>query len=218
MRIRILIPLWKRPEVTEFCFQGVKRLQRESKHEIKVSCVISEVGFIPMCEEYGFEWMMTENFPVGRKINKGIASTLKYEYDYLMVMNSDNEIETELIDKYYDPFFESLNPFFGISKVTYVKWGTAEAVDFEYNYTVLGIGKCIRRDVIKGDLYRNDLNKCLDDTMMDTLISRKIFPTFVKYDGQLAKDFKSEVNIWPWERFKDRGTKTCYKQRSDAVS
>lgn len=211
MKIRILIPLWKRPEVTRFCFEGIKTLQRESKHEIGITCVLSEPEFIEMCGEFGFNWTFSENLPLGQKMNNGVKWTLKFKFDYLMIMNSDDVIRTELIDKYYDPFFESLNPYFGIDKVTYVNWSTKEAREFQYEFSVLGIGKCIRRDVVeKGDLYDPKLNKGLDDHMMDRMIGLGFYPTFVKYDGQLAMDFKSEVNIWPWDKFKDRGKKVEY--------
>jgi hypothetical protein len=216
VRIRILIPLWKRPEVTEFCFEGVKRLQAESKHEIEVSCVLSEPEFIEMCDRFKFNWVFAENLPLGNKMNQGIKSTLKFKYDYLMVMNSDNVIKTELIDEVYEPFFESLNPYFGIDKVTYVNWKTKEAREFAYEFSVLGIGKCLRRDVVEkafkalNEVYRTELNKCLDDTMIDNMTKISVYPTFVKYKGQLAMDFKSEVNIWPWERFKNKGVKVDY--------
>lgn len=213
MKIRVVIPLWKRPEVTRFCFDGMERLISESKHEIAVSCVLSEREFIPLCEEYGFDWVFEENEPVGNKINTGIRSTLGYAYDYLMMMNSDDVVKAELIDKYYEPFFESLNPYFGVDKVTYVNWYTKEAREYSYEYSVLGIAKMIRRDVVeslKGNLYPEKLSKGLDDHFMDRMIHNKIYPTIVKYEGQLAMDFKSEVNIWPWEKFKDKGKKVCY--------
>lgn len=208
MRIRILIPLWKRPEVTEFCFEGVKRLQAESKHDIEVSCVLSEPEFIEMCDRFKFNWVFSENLPLGNKMNQGIKSTLKFKYDYLMVMNSDNVIKTELIDEVYTPFFESLNPYFGIDKVTYVNWKTKEAREVKYDFTVLGIGKMLHRTVIdkmKGELYPPLLNRCLDHTMMDRLMTAKVLPTIVQYYGQLAMDFKSETNIHPWEKFKHTG-------------
>jgi hypothetical protein len=63
---------------------------------------------------------------------------------------------------------------------------------------------------MKGELYRHELNKCLDDTMMDNLMRIKVFPRMVRYEGMLAMDFKSDVNIWPWEKFKDRGKPVCY--------
>lgn len=199
----------------------MKELIDKSKHDIKVSCVLSEPEFIPMCNEFGFNWCFELNEPVGRKINTGIKSTLKYKYDYLMMMNSDDVVDVDLIDKYYDPFFESQNQFFGIDKVTYVNFYTNEAREFEYEYTVLGIAKCIHRravDTMKGDLYRPEFNRGLDDSMMDRLINEGIYPSFVKYEGQLAMDFKSDVNIWPWEKFKDQGKKVCYKGKSDAAN
>ena len=208
MKIRAVIPLWRRPEVTRFCFDGMLRLIAESKHEIDVTCVLSEPEFTFMCDEYGFEWVFEENIPVGNKINTGIRSTLRHKYDYLMMMNSDDIVKTELIDKYYDPFFESLNPYFGVDKVTYVNFDTKEAREVKYDFSVLGIGKMVHRDVVikfGGNLYNRDLNKGLDDHMMDRMISGKISPTFVQYEGMLAMDFKSETNIWPWEKFKNKG-------------
>jgi hypothetical protein len=66
----------------------------------------------------------------------------------------------------------------------------------------------IRRDAVesmRGNLYRPELNKCLDHTMMDVMIAHKFYPEIVKYEGELAMDFKSEVNIHPWEKFQNMG-------------
>lgn len=209
MKIQVVIPLWKRPEVTKFCFDELKKLIAETKHELRVLCVISESEYIPVCDSYGFNWVYADNNPLGKKINKGIKRALESkDWEYLMMMNSDDVIKAELIDKYYDPFFEKKEKFFGISRVTYVKFGTTEARDFDYDYSVLGIGKCIRRDVVEemdGGLYEPSINKCLDDTMMSRLIKKKVFPRMVRYEGMLAMDFKSETNIWPWEHFKNKG-------------
>jgi hypothetical protein len=213
LKIQIVIPLWKRPNVTQYCFDGLLKLIDESKHELKVLCVISELEYIPICESYGFEYVFSDNFPVGSKINNGIKAALNSEWDYLMMMNSDNVIRVELLDKYYDSFFESGEKFFGIDRVTYVNFGTTDAREVTYDYTILGIGKCIRRDVaeqLSGNLYRPELNKCLDNTMLDNLLRIKVFPRMVKYEGQLAMDFKSEVNIWPWEHFQNKGKAVCF--------
>lgn len=217
MKIQIVIPLWKRPEVTKFCFDELKKLLAESKHQLNVFCVISEPEYIDICESYGFNWVAAPNNPVGSKINKGIKRALQlFEFDYLMMMNSDSVIKSELIDKVYQPFFDNNEKFFGINKVTYVNFYTKEAREINYEYSVLGIGKCIRRDVVElafnqvGELYRTELSKSLDDTMMDNLMKIKVFPRMVRYEGMLAMDFKSEVNIHPWEKFKNRGKAVCY--------
>jgi hypothetical protein len=221
LKIRAVIPLWKRPEVTKFCFDGMLELIASSKHEIEVSCVLSEPEFIPLCEEYGFNWIFEDNDPLGKKINTGIKSTLKFKYDYLMMMNSDDVVKTELIDKWYEPFFESLNPYFGVKKVTFVNFYTHEAKEYTYEFSVLGIGKMVHRsvvDLLKGELYPWKLNKGLDDHMMDRMISCKISPTFVDYEGMLAMDFKSEVNIWTWEHFAHKGKTVCYKPKLEEAN
>lgn len=219
MKIHIVIPLWKRPKVTRFCFAGLQKLIRECEHEIKVTCVASELYYRRLCKAYGFDYIFHANDPLGGKINAGIKYALKSEFDYLMMMNSDDIIDADLINKNYKPFFEKEVPFFGIDKVTYVKFGTTEAREFSYGFSVLGIGKMIRRDVVErsfkslGELYRTELNKCLDDTMLDNLMKIKVFPQIVKYEGQLAWDFKSETNIWPWDKFKNKGKEVCYNPR-----
>ena len=213
MKIQVVIPLWKRPEVTKFCFDKLLQLIGESKHEIRVLCVISESEYIPVCDEFGFNWIYADNNPLGDKINKGIRRALEFKWDYLMMMNSDDVIKAKLIDEYYQPFFDKQEKFFGINTVTYVKFGTSEARVVNYGYSILGIGKCIRRDVVeqmKGNLYPPNLNRCLDDNMMDRMISVKAFPRTVAYEGQLAMDFKSEVNIWPWEKFEGKGKEVEY--------
>lgn len=214
MRIQVVIPLWKRPEVTKFCFDNLKKLIAETKHEIRVLCIISESEYIKVCDDYNFNWIYADNNPLGAKINKGLKRALEFKgWDYLMMMNSDDVIKAELLDKWYQPFFEKQEKFFGINRVTYVNFYTHEARDFTYEYSVLGIGKCIRRDIVEqmnGQLYEADKNKCLDDTMLDRMLKIKAFPRMVQYEGQLAMDFKSETNIWPWEHFKDKGKVVQY--------
>jgi glycosyltransferase involved in cell wall biosynthesis len=215
LKIAVVIPLWKRPEVTKFCFDKLIEMISKSKHEIKVTCAISEEIYESVCDKYGFDWVQVENFPLGHKINTGIKKALESEFDYLMMMNSDDVIDVRLIDEVYEPFFDK--PYFGINKVTYVNFHTKEARDFTYGITCLGIAKMLRRDIVEkafkrpGYLYKPELNRCLDDTMMDNLIrTQNVFPVLVKYEGQMAWDFKSETNIWSWDHFKNKGKAVCY--------
>jgi len=212
LKIRIVIPTWKREAVTRFCFDELVKMIPKSKHEIKVTCAISEDSYRDICDEYGFEYVFVENDPLGKKINAGIKKALESEWDYLMMMNSDDVIDVSLLDEDYDQHLGKA--LFGVNRVTYVNFLTKEARDFTYSFSCLGIAKMIRRDVVekaKGNLYRPELNRCLDDTMMDNLIhSQNILPVLVQYEGQKAWDFKSEVNIWSWDHFKNRGKEVCY--------
>lgn len=218
MRIRVLIPCWKRYDIAKFCFDNLKKLQTESEHTIDVLCVISEDEFIPICEYYNFDWTFYKNDPLGEKINHGLKESLNYQYDYLMVMNSDSVIDVKLFDYYKDHFGKS--DYFGVDTVYYLDSESGECRKVVYNFTILGVGKCISRKAIeklKGKLYRPELNKALDNTMMDVMINTGFYPTIVKYEGQLVFDVKSEVNIWPFEHFKNKGEKVeselCYSRK-----
>lgn len=221
MKIKIVIPVWRRPEITKFCFGKLKELIREvEEHELSVLCVISEDSYKEICEEFGFEYLMYPNDPLGKKLNAGCLYALSSEPDYIMTMNSDSVVKKELFD-YYRPYFERRDKYFGVDRVTFVDSVSNEARDYTYEFTILGVAKCMRSDVVEecfrilGYLYLPDQNRGLDNKMMDNLIHIKAWPQMVKYPGQLVFDVKSEVNIWPFEHFQNKGTKVeselCYK-------
>lgn len=200
--------------MTRFCFDELIKMMADSKYEYSVLCVISESSYIPICDSYGFNWVYAENDPLGAKINTGISRALEFtDWDYIMMMNSDNVIRHELIDDCYQQCFDERAKFFGVSKVTYVNFYTREAREIEYGQSVIGVAKFLRRDVVEalgGALYRPHLNKCLDDTMLDNVVAIGVGPRIVRYDGMLAMDFKSETNIWPWEEFSSKGKEVAY--------
>ncbi len=176
----------------------------EIEHEVNVLCVISEPEYIKICESYGFNWVAQKNEPVGSKINFGIKYALRYyKFDYLMMMNSDSVIKSELFN-IYKPLIESEHKFFGVNKVTFVNFYNDEAKDFVYEFSIIGPAKMIHRNLVeqmKGELYPN-LNRCLDDGMMQNVFNvTKVGGKIVKYEGQLVYDIKSDVNIHPYEKF-----------------
>lgn len=205
MKIQIIIPLWKRPEVTHFCFEQLVETIKAIPHDVSVLCVISEPEYIDMCEYFGLNYYAYKNDNVGEKINAGIKYALQnYKFDYLMMMNSDSVVKPELFDV-YKPYIDSRELFFGVNRVTFVNFYTDEAVDFTYEFSIIGPGKMIHRSVaerMKGNCYKH-LNRCLDDTLMDNLLKNGVGGRIVEYPGQLVYDIKSDVNIHPWDKFKN---------------
>lgn len=203
MKLRCIIPIWKRPEVTLMCLKEMKRLQSQSKHEIAVTCIISEPEWIDVCNKLGFDYFPYKNDPLGEKLNAGIQSVMDEEFDYLMVMNSDSMVSVKLIDDVYD----YTKPYFGINRIHFANYYTGEVKEFEYEFfTVLGVAKMIRKDVIEqaGVIYDSFRNKGLDDSTIDNLSRIGVYPHAVKYEGALAVDIKSDVNIWSWEHFEQK--------------
>jgi hypothetical protein len=206
----------------------------ETKHQIDVLCVLSEPEYIEVCHEFGFRWIFAQNDPLGDKINAGVKKALSYNPDYIMIMNSDSVVKAELLDVWYQPYFDNKDEFFGVDTVTYIDSKTNQAKEVFYDFTILGVAKMMRADTVNrcfkktGELYRAHVNKGLDHTMMDNLMriesmdhpGKRVSPKMVKYKGQLVFDIKSEVNIWPFEHFDKKGkkveTELCYKVKSDA--
>lgn len=206
MKIQIVIPLWKRPEVTRFCFEQLQETIKAIPYDVNVLCVISEPEYSSMCDEFGFNYVFFSNHNVGEKINAGIRYAKNhYTWDYLMMMNSDSVVKPELF-KTYKPLIESSEKFFGVNRVTFVNFYTDEAVDFTYEFSIIGPAKMIHRSIVDqmgGNCYKH-LNRCLDDTLMDNILRVcKVGGKIVDYKGQLVYDIKSDVNIHPWEKFKN---------------
>jgi hypothetical protein len=213
MTIQVVIPIWKRPEVTKLCFDYLQSMiTMLPQHKFKVLCVISEPEYVEVCDAYGFEVVAFKNDPLGEKINSGIKHALEGHWDYLMTMNSDSVVNPKLFFDYYDELFGKVD-FFGVSRVTYVNYYTDEAVDFEYHFSLLGVARCMSRALVErffaelGCVYEPFRNKGLDDSVLSNSRKLNVKPTFVNYAGQLVYDIKSDVNIHPWEKFADKGVK-----------
>jgi hypothetical protein len=213
MKIQIVIPLYRRHDVTRVCFDYLQSLiTLVPQHEFSVLCVSDEIEYYELCRSYGFEHIAYKNDPLGEKINFAIKWALeRNEWDYLMTMNSDSVINPKLFFDYYDELF-GVGEFFGVSRVTYVNFYTDEAVDFEYHFSILGVARCMSRDLVKrfdeiGGMYESSRNKGLDDSVLFNSRKLNVKPTFVQYEGQLVYDLKSDVNIHPWEKFADKGLK-----------
>jgi hypothetical protein len=206
LKLQIVIPLWKRPEVTRFCFEQLQETIKAIPYDVNVLCVISEPEYGLMCDSFGFNFIHYKNDTVGEKINAGIKYALQnYQWDYIMMMNSDSVVKPELFEV-YKPLMEAKEKFFGVNRVTFVNFYTDEAVDFTYEFSLIGPAKMIHRSVVQemgGNCYKH-LNRCLDDTLMDNILKTcKIGGKIVNYEGQLVYDIKSNVNIHPWEKFKN---------------
>lgn len=140
--IQVFIPVWKRPEITRICFEGLKKHMK--KMEMRVFCVISEFWAVDMCNEFGFEYLLTDNFPLGKKLNKGLAKVIENDFDYLMTSGSDNLYSEKLFEIYKD--YYGKYDLFGLDKCYFVEGKKAKLVD--YQLTIIGAGRMIRKKAL----------------------------------------------------------------------
>lgn len=144
MYIKALILLWKRPEVTRICFQGIKRLQK--KIEIDPVCIYSEDQSKELCQEFGFESYHFENLPLGRKMNFGLDRALESKWDYLMTIGSDDILSEELFD-IYSPLIEKRTMAFGVGCIYFYDTKTGKQAR-QSGMQVYGAGRMIQREVL----------------------------------------------------------------------
>lgn len=142
-KILILIPIWKRPAITEICFAGLNRL-RKHRSNIDVLGIISEESYIDRCDKGNIPYTFFENQPLGAKKNHGLKEALKLDWDYLIELNSDDVIKNELLD-IYDTMTDD---FLALQNFCFLDSKTLELRQVE-SKTPYGIGRRYSRRAIE---------------------------------------------------------------------
>ena len=69
-KILILVPIWKRENITRICLDNLKELQKD--FNIEVLCVVSEQWAKETAFKYGFKFVEASNECLGTKMNIGV--------------------------------------------------------------------------------------------------------------------------------------------------
>lgn len=193
-KILILLPIWKREAITKICFDNLKELQKE--FNIEVLCIVSEQWSKVLAFEYGFKQIYASNECLGTKMNIGVEEALRYDFDYLMNLGSDDIITKDLFES-YEEYFNNDRAIFGGTKVTFIDSQTKEAKETDYQ-VLIGAGRCIRKDVVKecNPLY-GAIQKGLD---LNSLTKMKRYAhTEIDIPYGCIYDIKSDTNIWSFD-------------------
>lgn len=211
MKILTLIPIYKRPEVTEISLYNLRYFADVVKEwNLTVVCILSPEDMYLKTNEktvkkYGFKAVYYKNLPVSDKLNAGINYvSARYKFDYLMNFGSDDLIHPE-IATLYRPFFARNTRFFGINTLYFIELSTGKTIFFDtYNTNgSIGAGRMIHRDIINQftsdllPLYEPGLDCGLDTSSamsikrvtwdVDVIIDSGEFPYIV--------DLKTNTNI-----------------------
>lgn len=201
--IKVFIPLWKRPKITEICFLGLKRLRK--KFNLSVLAVISEEEMKGLCERYGVDYVMTDNTYLGRKKNFGLKALKDSEFDYLLEIGSDDLILDELIEDYQTIGHD----FFGIQDIAFYDTESGDCVRHQKKSTLYGAGRMISRNLIEKfdfNLWDDKLNRGMDNSSHYKLCVKGKARYFQVPVGEHPKvlSLKSDVNLWPFNYFNGR--------------
>jgi glycosyltransferase involved in cell wall biosynthesis len=140
MKILAYMAIWKRPEITERCFKGLKKLGLE------VFAVVSEDWAEDLCKKYKAGFVRTENNPLGKKLNTGLAALMGKRFDYLMTIGSDNFINPALFEA-YKYYMDKGVGLIGVDKVYFMEGDKAKFVD--YQLQIIGAGRMISREALE---------------------------------------------------------------------
>jgi hypothetical protein len=211
-KIQLLTAVWKRPEITRVCFEGIKRLQQHNPDVFDVQCTvaISELEMLYLCDEYGFGHIKVNNSPLGGKWNAGLHKALQSEFDYLMFIGSDDILSCSLLD-YYLPHMEAGTASFGIQDL-YVYSVVRKELKYFGGYQnhdmTIGAGRMIHRSVIEqcnGRLWKYGINRGCDGSALQRIrnagFDEVILPVSDEY---MVLDIKSQIKLNRFEDFKGK--------------
>ena len=198
MKIIAHIPVWRRPEVTKITVNYIPDwvtpiyiLSREDPEY--------EENYVHITNK-GFEVFEYKNNPLGEKHNAGIIHAMQYEFDYLMNINSDDILNTKLIDLYKEDI-ENQTPFFGINDLYIFDKVSGRMVLLpDYNDSMcMGAGRMIHRTVLEklnGKIYTPELANGLDTNSRKNIENAGFKEKCLKTDlTPYALDIKTWCNI-----------------------
>jgi hypothetical protein len=211
MKILILIPLWKRPEVVEIVYRNLKLFCRKVKWEIEVLAILCPDDpklkeLEGLCSEYNIFMCYFKNQPLGRKMNAGINYALKkFKFDYLMNFGSDDLIHPR-IELLYKKAFKNNVPVFGIDSLFFYDLISKKTFYFKtytYRGMVVGAGRMIHRDVLELmkkkniDLYEDEIERSCDGNSSERMKLWLKIPNTVINSGEFPYivDIKTNTNI-----------------------
>ena len=208
MKIAVLVPAWKRPEVLKVAFDHWKNPQKKLRIELFFCFVLSPTDpnydenlailsdFLAKSEHDGII-VKADNNPIGSKMNDGLRILQAYKWDYLMNFGSD-DILSDLYWLRFYPHLHNRDEYIVMNSVVFVDCIKKEAI--LATYPIVGAGRLIARRLIDetmdylGYVYAPKLNSGMDTSSQNNIQSVCTFSvTLVK--GAYVADLKTFTNI-----------------------
>jgi len=206
-KILTFTPVWQRPEVFEICLAGLERLKnyKPEKFYIRPFFIVSEFRAARMVEEYGYDYILWQNLPLGAKKNAGLRYAMEnYQFDYLMEVGSDDIIANDYLD-FIAPELENKTPHFVANKVWMFDVVLGKSA-YAKTDKIIGAGRCIHYDALKSfapdyELWEPEKNRGLDTSSWQRLLQTNVSCKLLDTEDHYTLDIKSNVNIHPIHAF-----------------
>lgn len=211
MKILMIVPVYKRPEIVRAAYDSIKRLPVERLFIVSPEDQFLKENMKTLKSDTIVEY---SNAMLGMKHNAGIKFALdNMEFDYMMNCGSDDLICPTLLDL-YKPYMEAEEKFFGIDSCYFFDTLTGNTV-YIMNYNEgypIGGGRMIHRSVIeqmykeKVPLYANQRMSGLDSNSQNRIFDTLgIRPITIPVNGHpYLVDLKSGTNINHFNFYRNR--------------
>lgn len=207
MKIGLLTCMWGRPEVFKVFAFWANELKKH--YDVKLVAVGSELEESEtLALNHGFEYHEYINHPVSNKWNYGV--TKMYDYDYVLMMGSDDITCLKLIRNYVKAMEQGFD-FIGIDSC-YIYDAISNQMVYWGGYTnhrrgePSGMARCLSKDLLEKldyEPWANGINKGLDGTMWQKL--KKVYaPRMIfncQRDNIFACDIKTGFNVTKFDSF-----------------
>lgn len=222
MKLMFFLAAWKRPDITEICFMSINRLRSLGVHEIDCVAVISEASMIEICERHGIKWCMHENLPLGRKKNYGLTHAMRFDFDHLIEIGSDDVLKNDFLTV-YDPWWGKRD-ILGMTQFVMMNSENGECRLWNHSNGTFGAGRSISRVALESckeldgyKLWSDGINRGLDNDSTFRLAEKGFLEKRVKTDIPLLIDIKSSENINRYD-FTPGGTTYEYAKAISGLS
>lgn len=192
MKIVYIIPFYKRLDLTDICFNQIK------KHNRPVYVVGSEGEKSRLlAKKHGMIYYECANNPVSNKNNYLISKLKDVDFDYAVILGSDNFVSSNFTEKIEAVLSKEKPDFLQLRGLYFRNQKTRKTTYFS-GFT--GVGRCYSKRALEGvnyKLWSSGLNKGLDGCSFLRLKSKGFEPLEVDIRdlGVEVVDVKYAENI-----------------------
>ena len=166
MKVLIIVAVWKRPEITEVCFMGLRRFIAHAPKGVSADVLVvgSEPEAKQMAATFGFSYIYAPNSPLGAKMNAALFDAKGKDFDYIMQVGSDDLIRSDYW-AYVLPMMNAGVKMFGLNRLYVYCSELHRGIIVDTGTVTFGAGRFIHRsllDACRWKLWTDSRGKGLD--------------------------------------------------------
>jgi glycosyltransferase involved in cell wall biosynthesis len=191
-KLAVIIPFYKRKEITSLCFKHLATQQNKFKFDVFVSG--DDYTIVPK----SFKVVDCDNLPLGNKLNTLLQQTKAY--DGVIILGSDDFISDSIFELYKSIDTTKL-VYYGFDNChLYSVWSGKLGTDFSYTKSgnTIGVARLWTKptlELMNYSLWTSRKNNGLDTDSKMNMTSKGIKEISLPYSEHFILDVKHELNI-----------------------